>query len=191
LETKNDCQNRLSLKFSRYENLRKVIKMKFEYDLEKKEYICPVCGARYSKYNSIFKHYQRKHSSNKDVKGNIKENKEGKLNVIAQSSEILRKDDKKDDFANDSDVKSIDKSMNFIDQQIDKSNEFEVDEPNKNKKYIKKKEKLNDKVSKINDRVKLYVTLFIVGVIILYILYKRGFFDPIINPFRSQEGNYQ
>ena len=165
--------------------------MKFEYNLEKREYICPVCSARYSKYNSIFKHYQRKHSSNKDVKGNIKENKEGKLNVIAQSSEILRKDDKKDDFANDSDVKSIDKSMNFIDQQIDKSNEFEVDEPNKNKKYIKKKEKLNDKVSKINDRVKLYVTLFIVGVIILYILYKRGFFDPIINPFRSQEGNYQ
>jgi len=44
--------------------------MKFDYDLEKKEYICPVCDARYSKYNSIFKHYQRKHSSNnKDVEG--------------------------------------------------------------------------------------------------------------------------
>jgi len=165
--------------------------MKFEYDLEKKEYICPVCGARYSKYNSIFKHYQRKHSNNKDVKGNIKENKEGKLNVIAQSSEILRKEGKKDDFANDSDVKSIGESMNFNDQPIDKSNEFEMDEPNKNKKYLKKKEKFNDKVSKTNDSFVLYVTLFIVGLIILYILYKRGFFDPILNRFRSQEGNYQ
>jgi len=154
--------------------------MKFEYNLEKREYICPVCGARYSKYNSIFKHYQRKHSNNLNEEGNIKENKEGKLNVIAQSSEILRKDDKKDDFANDSDVKSI-----------DKSNEFEVDESNKNKKYLEKKEKFNDKVSKANDRVVLYVTLFIVGLFVLYILYKRGFFDPILNRFRSQEGNYQ
>jgi len=66
-----------------------------------------------------------------------------------------------------------------------------VDEPNKNKKYIKKKEKLNDKVGKTNNRVKLYVTLLIVGLFILYILYKRGFFDPILNRFRSQEGNYQ
>ena len=87
--------------------------MKFEDNLEKREYICPVCNARYSKYNSIFKHYQRKHGNNLKEKGNIKENKEGKLNVIAQSSEILRKEGKKDDFANDSDVKSIDKSMNF------------------------------------------------------------------------------
>jgi len=165
--------------------------MKFEYNLEKREYICPVCGARYSKYNSIFKHYQRKHSNNKDVDGNLQGNKEGKLNVITQSSEILRKDDKKDDFANDSDVKSIDKSMNFNDQPIDKSNEFEVDESNKNKKYIKKKEKFNDKVGRTNDRVVLYVTLFIVGLFVLYILYKRGFFDPIFNRFRSQEGNYQ
>jgi len=165
--------------------------MKFEYDLERKEYICPVCGATYSKYNSIFKHYQRKHSNNLNEEGNIKENKEGKLNVITQSSEILGKDDKKDDFPNDSDVKSIDKSMNFDNQPIDKSNEFEVDEPNKNKKYLKKKEKFNDKVSKTNDRVVLYVTLFIVGLIILYILYKRGFFDPILNRFRSKEGNYQ
>ena len=165
--------------------------MKFEYDLEKKEYICPVCGAKYSKYNSIFKHYQRKHSNNLNEEGNIKENKEGKLNVITQSSEILRKDDKKDVFANDSDVKSIDESMIINDQPIDKSNEFKVDEPNKNKKYIKKKEKFNDKVGRTNDRVVLYVTLFIVGLIILYILYKRGFFDPILNRFRSQEGNYQ
>jgi len=166
--------------------------MKFDYDLEKKEYICPVCDARYSKYNSIFKHYQRKHSSNnKDVDGNVKGNKEGKLNVIAQSSEILRNDDKKDDFANDSDVKSIDESMKINDQPIDKSNDFEVDESNKNKKYLEKKEKPNNKVSKTNDRVKLYVTLFIAGLFILYILYKRGFFDPILNRFRSQEGNYQ
>jgi len=163
--------------------------MKFEYDLEKKEYICPVCGARYSKYNSIYKHYQRKHSNNLNEEGNIKENKEGKLNVITQSSEILRKDDKKDVFANDSDVKSIDESMKINDQPIDKSNEFEVDEPNK--KYLKKKEKFNDKVSKSSDSVVLYVTLFIAGLFILYILYKRGFFDPILNRFRSQEGNYQ
>ena len=165
--------------------------MKFEYNLEKREYICPVCGARYSKYNSIFKHYKRKHSNNLNEEGNIKENKEGKLNVIAQSSEILRKEGKKDDFANDSDVKSIDKSMKINDHSIEKSNEFEVDEPNKNKKYIKKKEKFNEKVGRTNDRVKLYVTLFIVGLFILYILYKRGFFDPILNRFRSQEGNYQ
>ena len=165
--------------------------MKFEYNLEKREYICPVCGARYSKYNSIFKHYQRKHSNNLNEEGNIKENKEGKLNVIAQSSEILRKEGKKDDFANDSDVKSIDKSMKINDQPIDKSNEFEVDEPNKNKKHLEKKEKPNEKVSKANDRIVLYVTLFIVGLMVLYILYKRGFFDPILNRFRSQEGNYQ
>ena len=113
------------------------------------------------------------------------------MNVIAQSSEILRKDDKKDDFANYSDVKSIDKSMIINDHSIEKSNKFEVDEPNKNKKYIKKKEKFNDKVSKTNDSFVLYVTLFIVGLITLYILYKRGFFDPILNRFRSQEGNYQ
>ena len=123
--------------------------------------------------------------------GNLQGNKEGKLNVIAQSSEILRKDDKKDDFANDSDVKSIDKSMIINDHSIEKSNEFEVDEPNKNKKYLKEKGKFNDKVGRTNDRVKLYVTLFIVGLIILYILYKRGFFDPILNRFRSQEGIYQ
>jgi len=165
--------------------------MKFEYNLEKREYICPVCGARYSKYNSIFKHYQRKHSNNLNEEGNIKENKEGKLNVIAQSSEILRKEGKKDDFANDSDVKSIDKSMKINDHSIEKSNEFEVDEPNKNKKHLEKKEKPNEKVSKANDRIVLYVTLFIVGLMVLYILYKRGFFDPILNRFRSQEGNYQ
>jgi len=166
--------------------------MKFEYDLEKKEYICPVCGARYSKYNSIFKHYQRKHNNNnKDVDGNVQGNKEGKLNVITQSSEILRKNDKKDVFANDSDVKSIDESMKINDQPIDKSNEFEVDESNKNKKYLEKKEKFNDKVGRTNDRIVLYVTLFIVGLFVLYILYKRGFFDPILNRFRSQEGNYQ
>jgi len=166
--------------------------MKFDYDFGKKEYICPVCGARYSKYNSIFKHYERKHNNNnKDVDGNVQGNKEGKLNVITQSSEILRKDDKKDVFANDSDVKSIDESMNFNDQPIDKSNEFEVDESNKNKKHLEKKEKPNEKVSKANDRIVLYVTLFIVGLMVLYILYKRGFFDPILNRFRSQEVNYQ
>jgi len=106
--------------------------MKFEFDLEKKEYVCPVCGARYSKYNGIFKHYQRKHSNNKNVDGNLQGNKEGKLNVITQSGEILRNDDKKDVFANDSDVKSINKSMIINDHSIEKSNEFEVDEPNKN-----------------------------------------------------------
>jgi len=165
--------------------------MKFEYDLEKKEYICPVCNARYSKYNSIFKHYKRKHRNNLNGEGNIKEDKEGKLNVIAQSSEILRKEGKKDDYSDDSDVKSIDKSMKINDQQIDKSNKFEVDESNKNKKHLKKKEKLNDKVGKTNDKAKLYVTLFIIGLFILYILYKRGFFDPIFNRLRSQEGNNQ
>ena len=113
------------------------------------------------------------------------------MNVIAQSSEILRKDDKKDDFPNDSELKSIDESMKINDHSKEKSNKFEVDESNKNKKYIKKKEKFNDKVSKTNDKVKLYVTLFIVGLFILYILYKRGFFDPIFNHLRSQEGNYQ
>jgi len=165
--------------------------MKFEYNLKKREYTCPVCKARYSKYNSIFKHYQRKHSNNLNKEGNIKENKEGKLNVIAQSSEILRKDNKKDDFQNDSEVKSIDESMKINDHSKEKSNKFEVDESNENKKYLKKKEKLNDKVGKANDSVRLYLTLFIVGLTILYILYKRGFFDPILNRFRSQEGNYQ
>jgi len=40
------------------------------------------------------------------------------LNVIAQSSEILRKNGKKDDFASDSDVKSIDKSMIINDHSM-------------------------------------------------------------------------
>jgi len=116
--------------------------MKFNYDEEKKEYVCPICGARYSQYNSLFKHYQRKHESDK-------ENVKGKLHVIAQPSKISSRDDSMNEF----EVKSLGESVN-------KPKDVKNNKPNK---------------------TKLYLTLFIAGLFVLYILYKRGFFNPILN----------
>lgn len=121
--------------------------MKFDYNNETKEYVCPECGQNYEQYNSLFKHYQRTHPASR--------NNDDKTPFINDTSRTnsLTKDDK---------IVTISRDKSVI---SDKINDISID-----KERAKK--------------VLINILIFSMGIVLIGILYKKGFFDPLSERFR-------
>ena len=148
--------------------------MKFDYDSETNEYVCPKCDSRYDKYNSLFKHYQRNHSQEAN-------NEDKTVTVIDSSRDKIVTAMNKDDNVENDDIQSL--------MSIEKNDDKTV--TNDDKIYTST-DKINDiSIDKKGAKIAFNLVLVIVGIAFLSILYKKGFFDPLLNKMKLPAQNYQ
>ena len=111
-------------------------------------------GENYEQYNSLFKHYQRTHP--------IARNNDNKTAIVIDPSRTNSLTSRNNDDNND------DKTAIVIDSSRTKSL---TSRNNDNKRVA---------VKKNNNKTYFLILFFVVGILSFGILYKKGFFEPLL-----------
>ena len=151
--------------------------MKFDYDVETKEHVCPECSKRYDKYNSLFKHYQRNHSKETDSDDKtvtvINSSRDNLVTAMNKDDRINTSMDKNDDASIDKNSKNNDVSI-VSSENVDNGDTQSI-----------------GSIDRKDDKIAFNLALFIIGITLIYMLYRKGFFDSLLEGLRLTAQNKQ